>query len=168
MPSLSPRDKILLEAAAGWLMLGNAAEALREFEQVSPAGRHTQPALVTLWEIQANTKDWAAAIATADRLIHQYDQQPDGYIKRAYALHELKRSQEAWDTLHPVRELFPENWLIQYNLACYAAQLGHPDDALRCFRRALRIGDERELHEMAMTDSDLEPIRPMIQKLVKR
>jgi len=149
-------------------MLGNAAEAMREFEQVSPAGRHTQPALVTLWEIQANTKDWEAAIATADRLIHQFDQQPDGYIKRAYALHELKRSQEAWDTLHPIRELFPDNWLIQYNLACYAAQLGRPDEALRCFRRALRIGDERELQEMAMTDSDLEPIRPMIQKLVKR
>jgi tetratricopeptide (TPR) repeat protein len=168
VPSLSPRDKILLEAAAGWLMLGNPAEALREFEQVSPGGRHTQAALVTLWEIQANMRDWNAAIATADRLIHQYDRQPDGYIKRAYALHELKRSQEAWDTLEPVRERFADNWLIPYNLACYAAQLGRPDDALRCFRRALRIGDERELHEMAMTDSDLEPIRPLIEKLAKR
>jgi tetratricopeptide (TPR) repeat protein len=168
VPSLSPRDKILLEAAAGWLMLGNPAEALQEFEQISSRGRHTQAALVTLWEIQAKMHNWNAAVATADRLVQQYDQQPDGYIKRAYALHELKRSQEAWDTLHPIHERFPDNWLIQYNLACYAAQLGQPANALQCFRRALKNGDERELHEMAMTDSDLAPIRPLIEKLVKR
>jgi tetratricopeptide (TPR) repeat protein len=166
--SLLPRDKILLEAAAGWLMLGNPGEAMREFEQVSAIGRYTQPALVTLWEIQAATKDWPAAAETGERLIAQFDQQPDGYIKRAFALHELKRSQDAWDTLYPMRERFPKNWLIHYNLACYAAQLGRATEAVQCFRRALKVGDERELQEMAMTDSDLAPIRPMIEKLAKR
>jgi tetratricopeptide (TPR) repeat protein len=167
VPSILPRDRILLEAATGWLMLGNPAEARREFEQISPKARHSQPALVTLWDIQAHSKDWPAAIATADRLIELFDRQPDGYIKRAYALHELKRSQEAWDTLQPVSELFSDNWLIPYNLACYAAQLGRPTDALKCFRRALRAGNKRELHEMAMTDPDLEPIRPKLAKLAK-
>lgn len=146
-------------------MLGNPAEALREFEQISPKARHSQAGLVTLWDIQAHMKDWDSAVATSDRLIELYDRQPDGYIKRAYALHELKRSQEAWETLEPVSELFSDNWLIPYNLACYAAQLGRPVDALRCFRRALKTGNERELREMAMTDPDLEPIRPRIAKL---
>lgn len=146
-------------------MLGNPAEALREFEQISPKARHSQAGLVTLWDIHAHSKDWNAAVVTADRLIELYDQQPDGYIKRAYALHELKRSQEAWETLEPVSELFSDNWLIPYNLACYAAQLGRPVDALKCFRRALKTGNERELREMAMTDPDLEPIRPRIAKL---
>jgi tetratricopeptide (TPR) repeat protein len=155
---------MLLEAAAGWLMLNNSAEALREFEQVSPAGRKTPQALVTLWEIYAHLREWKKAVRVADQLIQKMDHQPDGYIKRAYALHELKCSQEAWDTLHPISKEFGENWLIPYNLACYAAQLGKPSEALKWFRRALRVGNERELRSMALTDPDLEPIRHKIQK----
>ena len=158
---------MLLEAATGWLMLGNASEAFKEFQQLSASGREAPEALVTLWDIHAQSADWKSAIATADRLILKLSHQPDGYIKRAYALHELKRSQEAWDTLHPASERFTDNWLIPYNLACYAAQLGRPAEALKWFRRALRIGNERELRDMAMNDPDLEPIRLKIDKLVK-
>ena len=166
VPLLPPKDRILLEASAGWLMLGNAREALIEFKQISPAGRKSPEALVILWDIQAQSKDWEAAIKTADRLIEQIENQPDGYIKRAFALHELKRTKDAWDTLHPASVRFAENWLIPYNLACYASQLGRPAEALKWFRRALRSGNERELRDMALNDSDLEPIRPEIQKLV--
>lgn len=159
---------MLLEAAAGWLMLGNAREARSEFEQLSTSARQLPEALVILWDIEAHEQKWSDAVAAADRLIQRLGDQPDGYIKRAYALHELKRSQEAWDTLHPVFEKFADNWLIPYNLACYAAQLGRTTDALKWFRKALRVGNARELRDMAMTDPDLEPIRPNIQKLAKR
>ena len=155
----------MLEAAAGWLMLNNSTEAMREFEQISPAGKKAPEAIVILWEIFAHQREWEKAIETADRLIKRINHQPDGYIKRAYALHELKRSQEAWDTLHPISEQFSENWLIPYNLACYAAQLGKPAEALKWFRRAMRVGNERELRTMALTDPDLQPIRPKIEKL---
>jgi lipopolysaccharide biosynthesis regulator YciM len=110
-------------------------------------------------------RDWRKAVEIADRLIANMDHQPDGYIKRAFALHELKRSQEAWDTLHPISGQFTENWLIPYNLACYAAQLGKPTEALKWFRRAMKIGNERELRSMALSDPDLQPIRPKIEKL---
>jgi tetratricopeptide (TPR) repeat protein len=162
---VSPRDKILLEAAIGWLMLGNSVEAFKELAQVSTEAREEPEALLILWDIQAHDRNWPAAVATADRLIRRSQDQPDGYIKRAYALHELKRSQEAWDTLHPQVQQFPDNWLIPYNLACYAAQLGRSTDALKWFRKALRIGDERELRSMALEDPDLAPIRPKIEKL---
>jgi tetratricopeptide (TPR) repeat protein len=165
VPSFLPKDRMLLEAAAGWLMLNNSAEALREFDQISPAGKNSPEALATLWEIYAHMRHWDKAVQTADRLIEKIDHQPDGYIKRAYALHELKRSQEAWDTLHPISNQFSENWLIPYNLACYAAQLGKTSEALKWFRRAMRIGNERELREMALSDPDLQPIRPKIENL---
>ena len=157
----------MLEATAGWLMLGNPAEAMREFAQVSAEGRERPEGLVTLWEIHAQSKQWAEAVEAADRLIAQMRDKPDGYIKRAYALHELKRSQEAWDTLHPVSERFNDNWLIPYNLACYAAQMGREADAVKWYRKALRVGDERELQEMALSDPDLQPIRPKIEKMGK-
>ena len=161
---LAPRDRIVLEAANGWLMLGNAAEAMAEFDQISAPGRQSAEALTTLWEIHAQQRKWDAAIAAADSLIAKAKDQPDGYIKRAYALHELRRSQEAWETLHPVSSQFGDNWLIPYNLACYAAQLGRPEDALKWFRKAVRVGDERELRTMALKDPDLEPIRQKIEK----
>lgn len=146
-------------------MLGNSQEALREFDQISPEGKKTPEALVILWEIHAQLCDWQKAIEIADRLIESMDHQPDGYIKRAYALHELKRSREAWDTLHPISSQFTGNWLIPYNLACYAAQLGKPTEALKWFRRAIRVGNERELMAMALNDPDLEPIRQKIETL---
>ena len=118
-----------------------------------------------LWEIHSHRRSWNEAAAVADRLINDLPNEPEGYIKRAFALHELKRTQEAWDTLHPLSGRFEENWLIQYNLACYACQLGHPTEAIKFFRRALRFGDKRELRDMALKDVDLEPIRESIQKL---
>ena len=78
----------------------------------------------------------------------------------------IEGSQEAWDTLHPVSERFNDNWLIPYNLACYAAQMGREADAVKWYRKALRVGDERELQEMALSDPDLQPIRPKIEKMI--
>ena len=162
---LEPKDRFALEAAGGWLMLDNPAEALRELDLLSPIGREHPQALMTLWEIQAKQRHWESAIASADRLIARLPDEAEGYIKRAYALHELKRTQAAWDTLHPASERFTDNWLIPYNLACYAAQLGKPADAFDLFRRAMRLGDKRELRAMALNDPDLEPIRSSIEKL---
>lgn len=147
-------------------MLNNPAEALRELEQLSPAGRDHPQSLLALWDIQSSQRDWEAAIVTADRLIARIPAEAEGYIKRAYALHELQRTQAAWDTLYPISERFTKNWLIPYNLACYAAQMGRTGEALDWFRRAMRLGDKCELRKMALADSDLQPIHPNIEKLV--
>ena len=146
-------------------MLGNHSEALREFQQLSAKLRRRPEVLVLLWDIHSHAGRWADAVEAADRLIAQAPDQPEGYIKRAYALHELKRTQEAWDTLQPVSDRFDENWLIPYNLACYASQLGQASEAVKLFKRALRLGDKHELRDMALNDPDLQPIRSQIEKL---
>lgn len=165
MPSLAPKDRFLLEAAHGWLLLSNPVEALLELDQISPASSELPEVLMTLWDIHAYSRRWEAAIEVADRLILQIEDQPEGYIKRAYALHELKRTVEAWGTLHPASERFDDSWLIPYNLACYAAQLGRATEAIDYFRRALRRGDRRELRSLALDDPDLQSIRSNIEKL---
>lgn len=148
-------------------MLNNPVEAQEELEQLSPSTREHPEVLMVLWDIHAHCQRWEDAIKIADRLIDRIQDQPEGFIKRAYALHELKRTQEAWNTLHPVCERFGENWLIPYNLACYASQLGQSTDAVKWFRRALRLGDARTLRSMAMDDPDLQPIRGKIEKLIR-
>jgi tetratricopeptide (TPR) repeat protein len=162
---LEHRDRFALQSATGWLMLRNPGEALHELAEISPAAQQHPEVLLVLWEIHSQAGRWPEAIEAADRLLAQTSDQPEGYIKRAYALHELKRTQEAWDTLEPAVKRFDDNWLIPYNLACYASQLGRAADALKLLKRALRLGDAREIHAMALEDSDLQPIWEAIEKL---
>ena len=107
-------------------MLGNAGEAFQELKQISPAARNRPEVLMCLWEIHARSRQWVQAIDAADQLIARSPDQPEGYIKRAYALHELKRTQEAWDNLpglywhYPVTKLRPA--AVSY--------LNHPSDKI--------------------------------------
>ena len=162
---LEPKDRFVLESASGWLMLGNPAEALHELAQLPSGLQNHREVLMLRWEIHAQSRRWSEAIEVADRLIAEIPDQPEGYIKRAYALHEIKRTHEAWDTLTLVRERFDSNWLIPYNLACYACQLGRPAEALNLFKHAVTLGDKDELREMALKDTDLQPIRAEIERV---
>src|SRR4030095_15108894 len=79
------------------------------------------------------------------------------WIHRSFALHELKRTQEAFEKLLPVAEKFPEVWTIPYNLACYCAQLGRLADAKAWFTKALAI-DADASQRAGSDDPDLKPL----------
>lgn len=49
-----------------------------------------------------------------------------GLIYRSHILHELKRTEEARDNLLRMVDRFPENPIMQHNLACYECQLREP------------------------------------------
>jgi len=72
-------------------------------------------------------------------------------------LHELKRTQEAFDQLSPVAETFPQVWTIPYNLACYCAQLARLDECQQWFKKAMAI-DEHTVNRAAIYDPDLKPL----------
>jgi predicted Zn-dependent protease len=168
VPELSHRDRFILEAVHGWLLLNNPAEARRELASVSADVRGHPEVLLKEWEILAHEKRWDDAVALADRIIARAPETPEGCIKKAYALHELKRTQEAWDCLHPLSSRFFDQWIIPYNLACYACQLGRKNEALVWLRRAFKLGDEKQLRTMALEDPDLTPLREEIARLAAR
>jgi hypothetical protein len=72
-------------------------------------------------------------------------------------LHELKRTQEAFDQLLLVADRFSQVWTIPYNLACYCAQLGRLDQCEEWFRKAMAI-DEHTVKRQAIDDPDLKPL----------
>ena len=80
-------------------------------------------------------------------------------IHRSFALHELKRTQEACDLLVPAAALFPKEWLIRYNLACYSCQLGDLEEAGKWLSIAFSLGDAKHVKLMALNDPDLKPLR---------
>jgi hypothetical protein len=67
-------------------------------------------------------------------------------------------AQEAFSTLKPISERFPNDWLMPYNLACYACQLGNIGEARRLLELACERGDKNEIVRMVRIDPDLEPL----------
>lgn len=147
-----------LSAAQGWLELGNETEALEELKKI-PEGLQEHPAVLEVrWNLECHAKRWAEALAIAEALHRIVPANPAPWIHRSFCLHELRRTQEAWDGLLPAVHLFPKEWLICYNLACYACQLGRLDEGKNWLMRAIELGDPIEINRIASNDPDLKPL----------
>jgi tetratricopeptide (TPR) repeat protein len=156
--NFSNSDRLHLRAAEGWLELNNWLEATEELEEITPQLRAHPDVLRMRIEIYSAAKKWEDAAEVANALCLTVPDDSYGYIRLAFALHELKRTKEAFDTLLPVADKFPELWVIPYNLACYTCQLGRLDEARQWFERALRVGDEKKIKLAALDDPDLVPL----------
>ena len=93
----------------------------------------------------------------ARQLCHQRPDEPGAFISLGFATCRVVGLQEALAVLATVANRFPTCATILYNLACYAAQLGHLDSA--CARLAEAIKLERVCREMALADLDLVALR---------
>ena len=165
MPKLEPPHSHHVSAALGWLELGNLAEAGAELDQLPVEWRGCPEALFVRWEIQAKRKDWVESLETARALASAVPQEPDGWVKQSYSLHELKRTSEAWGKLLEVEDKFSRVSIIPYNLACYACQLGDQPEALRRLAVAIRIGGKEQITTMALKDADLRPLWERIRAM---
>ena len=165
MKPLGHPDIFHLQAARGWLELGNPLEANVELGKISPALGVHPDVLEVRWQISAKAKQWEACVDLAEGLIALTPDNPFGWIHRSFALHELKRTQEAWDNLIRVTKKFPEEPIILYNLSCYACKLGNLQDALNWLQKAFAVGDATQVKLMALVDPDLEPLWDRIAQI---
>jgi len=162
--ALTPPDSHHLSAAAGWLALGNAAEAELDWLRVSPENQLHPDALEVGFAIHAARHDWNRALPLAGRLVESCPDRVSGWLHRSYAQRRVGGGglQSARDSLLPALELFPEEPVVPFNLACYACQLGDNDRAWTLLQRALAIGGRRLIVPMALADDDLAPLRERI------
>lgn len=165
MKPLEPPDIHHVNAAQGWLELGNVTEAQAELERIS-AERQAHPAVLHVrWELSAMSRKWEKALELAGRLIELDPEEPLGWVHRSYALHELKRTAEARDSLLRVVEKFPVSATMRYNLACYECQLGRLEQARHWLQKAFRLGEAGKMRVAALQDADLKPLWPEIANL---
>jgi predicted Zn-dependent protease len=164
MSALNFTDVRHLEAAQGWLGLRNWPEAKAEIANIPSALQCHPDVLQVRWAIHAAVKEWELAAHIADSFRQAKPESPFGFVHLAYALHEMKRTQEAQDVLLPVLDKFPDEFIIRYNLACYACQLGDGEGAWRWLEKSVALTDPEEVKQMAMNDPDLEPLRSRIKK----
>jgi Flp pilus assembly protein TadD len=161
-------DRHYLHAAAGWLELGVADEAAVELSQISRAASGHPDVLELHWRLHAAKNAWESALDVAKAVTLVAPERPSGWIHQSYSLHELKRTDEAKAVLSPMANKFPKEFVIPYNLACYACALGELHNAQTWLHRALKIkGKEgrEEFKQMALADPDLAAIREYILEL---
>lgn len=145
-----------VDAAEGWLGLGDHISANDELEQIPAELRAHPKVLLVRYSIYEKAKRWDACVDIAEAIVAQAPHIPEGWIRRSFALHELKRTQEALDKLLMVAGAFPELWTIPYNLACCMCQLGRCEEAEGWFKLAMAI-DEQTVKREAIDDPDLDP-----------
>jgi tetratricopeptide (TPR) repeat protein len=166
---IDPPDHHHLQAAIGWLELGNAVEAQGELDRLKPELLDHPAVLAIRWRISAVGKRWDACVEIAGAMVDGAYDHPEGWIHRSYALHELKRTEEALCCLVGAAARFSDVWVIPYNCACYCAQLGRLDEARDWLRKAFAIarrdGHERDLRLQAVADPDLEPLREELDSM---
>jgi Flp pilus assembly protein TadD len=160
-------DTHYLSAAIGWLELGNPAEAKAELDKVSPACQRHPDALEVRWLLCAERKDWPAALIAARAILQAAPDRSSGWLHQAYALRRVSDGgvEKAWDALLPAFEKFPKEPVIAYNLSCYICQMNRLAEARTWLQRALKSGGREKIKEMALHDSDLEPLWAEIRQL---
>ncbi len=97
LPELKAADQRYLDAAQGWLGLGDWREANEELEQITAALRAHPDVLRVRYDVYAAAKKWEMAAEIAQALCILVPNNPFGCVHLAFSLHEIRRTKEAWD-----------------------------------------------------------------------
>ena len=165
MNKIEPPDLFFLSAAVGWMELGNKSEARGELERISEQNREHPDVLELKWALAADEKEWASCVEIGEAMIRVAPDREFGWVHRSYALHEMGRTGDAWNALLPAVQKFPDEFLIPYNLACYAAQMNNLDEARFWLSKAVILGTAAKVRVMGLKDKDLKPLWPELQSL---
>ena len=123
------------------------------------------PRAVPCMMLAADADKTPSNVKTTPSIVALAPKEVFGWIHRSYALHELKRTQEARELLLPALKKFPKNETIPYNLACYECQLGDVAAARDWWRRAMKLRNAASLKAQALEDPDLKPLWAEIRDL---
>ena len=167
MQKLEPPDIHYFFAAIGWLELGNLTESKAELAQISPAQQEHPDVLEVRWLVSAEQKHWEEGLQIAQALLRRAPKRSSGWLHQAYALRRVPDGgvQKAWEALLPASDKFPKELTIPFNLSCYACQLRQLDAARDWLKRAVAVGGKEKIKQMALKDSDLEPLWDEIRQL---
>jgi Tfp pilus assembly protein PilF len=155
--TISVTDSRHILAAEGWLELGNYSEAKEELNEVSTLNLDHPDVLVVRWEIYSRARQWKACEDIARALTAIRPEDAKGWNQLAHSLHKQRRTEEAYDTLCAVADVFPSSASLFYNLAIYGCALGKLAEARSWLERACQAsGQGKQLKLLAREDPVLE------------
>lgn len=158
MNALTQAERFQLDAAEGWLMLGNPIEANEELEQIAGDNSYHPAVLSMRWQVYAAARWWEAAFVVSKALCELAPHSAEAWICQANTLRNFKGVVDAWSMLLGVVGKFPNNAVIRYNLACYAAQMNLLEESCGWLVQAFELEESTELKLAAIYDADLQPL----------
>ena len=124
LAQLKHPDPMHLEAAAGWIQLGDYDSANDELEKIRAEWRAHPDVLDLRWLIYSNDEQWDACLDIASAIVKMVPDRAQGWLDKAFSLRRANDGgvEKAKTVLLEAAKLFPDDSMIQYNLACYCAQ----------------------------------------------
>ena len=151
----------ILEPFAGYLALGMYHEANNELESL-PTKLKTHPAVLSArLDLLIETKHWEEAAILGRSLFRLWPEGCEFYVRTAYCLHEIKRTEEAKQTLLSGPEALRSQAVFHYNLACYEAQSGNLVEAKRHLATCFDL--DKDYKAESLNDPDLAPLWAVIE-----
>lgn len=135
-------------------MLAEAAEELAKVPEAEKDGLDFLSVRLALLQEQ---QDWPALRDHAGDYAHRAPGEAAAWVTWAYAARRADSITAAQKILLQAIPHHPANGTIQFNLACYAAQLGELADARHHLDLAIAL--DKEFAQAATTDPDLAPLR---------
>ena len=123
-----------LEAAAGWIQLGDYDSANDELEKIRAEWRAHPDVLDMRWFIYSHHEQWDACLDIASAIVKMASDRVWGWIHKAYALRRATGGgiEKAKLVLLEAAKLFPGDSMIQYNFGV----LLRPTGSTGCRSRA--------------------------------
>ena len=131
-------------------------EALAELERVPEGDRDHEDVAQLRVYILMRARRWDDALASCEALRAVRPELSLGYIHGAFCLHELGRTAEAMELLQQGPASLLREPVYFYNLGCYHAVLGNPEDAQSYLQMSFNM--DEKFREIARYEPDLEGV----------
>lgn len=151
------QPKWRISHARGYLELGMVEEAAAELAAVPAEAAETLEVLGLQALVFQEQKKWAHLRVVTHKLVRMAPDDAGWWIMWAYAVRRSDSLEAAEKILHEAEVLHPKDATIQFNLGCYACQLGNLTNAKNRVDRAIALN--AAFQQMAASDPDLEPLR---------
>jgi tetratricopeptide (TPR) repeat protein len=146
-----------LSHARGYLILGLIDEAADELAQLPDEWLDKDDTLALRAAILQEQKDWLQLQALASDLARRMPGTAEWWIMWAYATRRAESLPAAQSILREAELQHPTEATIQFNLACYACQLGDLEAARQRLAHAISL--DKSFASSALSDPDLAPLR---------
>lgn len=124
MKPLEQPDSAHIEAAQGWLDLGNHIEADQELDRIAAPNRAHPDVLQVRWNIHAKAEKWDACLQIATSLAEAFPDRRFGWLHPAVAFDKLGRLTDARETLLIALDRLGPSSTFAFYLACFCARQG--------------------------------------------
>ena len=117
--ALPPKDQRHVDAADGWLSLGNHVEANEELGKVESKNRKHLDVLQVCWLVCAKAEKWDVCLDLATAMTQVAPECRLGWLHRAHSLGKMGRVSEAKEVLLSAARQFHSDCAISFYLAGY-------------------------------------------------